>query len=151
MAFRSDIVVTVGDPPEIALVAEVKTQISDLAAAERQRKQYMLGMRCPTGLLVTPERLWIYRDRYTGYSEDSVELVGTFDISSTLGFRSAKSRGLAEIELEQTVQSWLERLSTEAVLDELPRDLREAVRVHLSPALSQGVVRAGHPRPALTG
>jgi hypothetical protein len=59
MAFRPDIVVT--GPDGVMLVVEVKTSLPNLQHSEEQLKRYMIGMQCPTGVLVTPERMWVYR------------------------------------------------------------------------------------------
>ena len=40
---------------------EVKLHEDDLDQAEQQLKRYMFGMRCPLGLLVTPERMRLLR------------------------------------------------------------------------------------------
>lgn len=149
MPFEPDIIVTEPDGSDTALVVEVKAHVQDLESSERQLKRYMVGMRCPIGLLVTPGRLWLYRDRYSGAPDDSVERLGEFDLRDVAGFRLSASRG-SGFEFEQFVQSWLEGLGTEAGLRELPPELRRAAEWYIVPAISQGTVRAGHPRPALS-
>jgi hypothetical protein len=149
MAFRPDIIVTEADGSSIVLVAEVKTRAQNLETSVRQLKRYMAGMGCPVGVLVVPGRLWLYRDRYSGLSEDSIELVGEFDLHNVAGLGPDASRR-SEIEFERSVQSWLEGLNTETGLRELDLELRRAVEWYIVPAISQGAVRAGHPRPALS-
>lgn len=61
MAFEPAIIVTGHDPSEVALVVEVKTSSRALEDSERELKRYMAGVASPMGLLVTPERLFIYR------------------------------------------------------------------------------------------
>ncbi|HXJ93919.1 MAG TPA: hypothetical protein VMT20_13800 [Terriglobia bacterium] len=149
MLFQPDIIVTGPEGSDIALVVEVKTHVHDLESSERQLKRYMVGMGCPAGLLVTPGRLWLYRNRYSGASEDSIERVGEFDLRNVAGLETAATRR-SEVEFEQFVQSWLEGLGTEAGLRELPAELRRAAEWYMVPAISQGTIRAGHPRSVLS-
>jgi len=85
MAFHPDILVTTAELPRIALVVEAKVRIPDLDRTEQELKRYMVGMQCPVGLLVTPDRLWLYRDLYTGRSENSVQRVGEYDATALWG------------------------------------------------------------------
>jgi len=148
MAFEPDIIVADPETSDIALVVEAKTSVPDLKNSERQLKRYMAAMHCPVGLIVTPLRLWLYRDRYLSSSEDSVARIAEFDIDRVLNFE--QGYGVRDaFAFERLVQEWLEGLGTEAGLRELPPDLRRAVQSYIVPAISQGVVRAGHPRPSL--
>jgi hypothetical protein len=104
-------------------------------------------MRCPVGVLVTPERLWLFRDRYLSSSEDSITQVGEFDVRSVLNFEHARTGRADALAFEQLVQSWLEGLATESGLRELPSP---AAQLYIVPAISQGAIRAGHPRPSLS-
>ena len=61
---NADLIVLAPDRPDVTLVAEVKMRVADLPATERQLKAYMLDRRCPTAVLVTPQRTRIYRDTY---------------------------------------------------------------------------------------
>lgn len=148
MAFEPDIVALGTEIQEFVLVAEVKMTIRDLKFVERQLKQYMAAMRCPVGLLITPQRLRIYRDGYKGLPEESVELVGEFDVAKVFNFTTPESSPDAAPAFQAMVQEWLDRLTTESVLRALSAELRRAVEMYIAPALSQGVVRAGHPRVA---
>jgi hypothetical protein len=78
MAFQPDIIITT--PDGISLVAEAKVTLPNLKRTEEDLKQYMVGMQCPIGLLITPERMWLYRDSYTTRSPQSVQRVGEFDL-----------------------------------------------------------------------
>ena len=78
MAFQPDIIVTT--PDSVSLVVEAKVTLPNLERTEEGLKQYMVGMQCPVGLLITPERMWLYRDSYTSRSPESVEFVGEFDL-----------------------------------------------------------------------
>ena len=150
MAFEPDIIVTGPESPEIALVVEVKTNIRDLESTERQLKTYMAAMRCPVGLLVTPQHLWLYRDRYLASSEDSISRVGEFDVTSVLNFKQSDAERSDAVAFEGLVQSWLEDLATESGLRKLPSEFRRAAQLYIVPAISQGIVRAGHPRSSLS-
>ena len=149
MGFEPDIVVTGPEGTEIALVVEAKTKLYDFDATERQLKEYMVGMRCPVGLLVTPERLWVYRDQYISASDDSITKVGEFDLTNVLKFDEAGVRR-KDLAFEVLVQSWLEGLSTESGLRQLAPELRAAAQTYIVPAISQGGIRAGHPRYSLS-
>lgn len=146
MVFEPDIIVTGPEASEIVLVVEVKTSVRALEGAERQLKGYMAVVGAPVGLLVTPEQLWLYRDQYLSSSDDSITTVGEFDVKKVLGFRPAGSSGEDAIAFERKVQYWLEGLSTEPGLRELPPELRRAMQLYVVPAVAQGTVRAGHPR-----
>jgi hypothetical protein len=63
MPFAPDIIVTGEDTPRILLAAEAKLWRSGCKEDESQLKTYMLNMRCPIGLLVTPEVVEVFRDR----------------------------------------------------------------------------------------
>jgi len=150
MAFEPDIIVTGAESSEIALVAEVKTNIRDIESTKLQLKKFMAAMRCPVGLLVTPDRLWLFRDRYLSSSEDSIAQVAEFDVKSVLNFERARTGRADALAFEQLVQSWLEGLDTESGLRELPSELRRAAQLYIVPAISQGTIRAGHPRSSLS-
>jgi hypothetical protein len=149
MAFRPDIVALDNEAQQFVLVAEAKTTIPDaeFSSTERQLKWYMASMRCPVGLLVTPQRLRIYHDQYRGSPEDSVILVGDFDVSQVFKKFDLLRRD-ADPAFQSLVQEWLENLGTEAGMNALPDDLRDAARLYLLPAVTHGALRAGHPRVA---
>jgi hypothetical protein len=91
MGFEPDIIVTSGDGSEFMMVVETKWHEHDLSKAEAQLKAYMSAVRSPVGLLVTPNQLRIFRDRYLPFPDISVEEVGTFDVSELLA-RIQKTR-----------------------------------------------------------
>jgi hypothetical protein len=131
------------------MAAEVKTDLPDLETSERQLKRFMSTMSCPVGLLVTPQILRLYHDQYTSLSDDSIAKVGEFDVGNILHLEPAGKGRQDEFDLESAVQSWLESLATESGLRKLPADLRRAALFYIIPAISQGSVRAGHPREPL--
>jgi hypothetical protein len=115
----------------------------------------MLQMRCPIGLLVTPDVIEVFRDTYTTHSESSVEHVASFPSPKPLSiFKSlhgGSSEPQPELRFEEAVRSWLEQLATSpsASVSESPK-VREALRDYILPALAQGVVRSTGPRESLT-
>jgi hypothetical protein len=70
---------------------------------EEDVKQYMVGMPCPAGLPITPERMWLYRDFYTARSPASVKRVGEFN-ARAMWRQPPPSQGEA---FEVFVQQWL--------------------------------------------
>ena len=139
MDFQPDILITT--PDGVTLVAEAKVNLPNLERTEEQLKRYMVGMQCPIGLLITPERLWLYRDSYTTLSPQSVQRVGEF--SARPLWRHLPP--LQEAAFEIYVQQWLEYLANQPI-NELPKELREALQEYVLPAVAAGEVRAAHPR-----
>src|ERR1700719_1593317 len=103
MPFEPDIVVTIPGESGVTLVVDAKTALPDLEETERGLKIYMYLLQCPTGLLVTPDRMWLYQDRYTSRSPESVELVGDFNLKPVWEDPPAQ-----ETRFETFVQHWLE-------------------------------------------
>ena len=60
MAFEPDIIITT--PDGRLMVIEAKVTMNDLPRTEEALKRYMVGMQYPFGLLITPEKGWVYRD-----------------------------------------------------------------------------------------
>src|SRR5437870_2654256 len=118
MASVPDILVTTADS-RILLVVGAKFNAGELADIELPLKGYMVQMGVPIGLLVTPKIMGIYRNRYTGISEKSVERIKLVDIPESWPafsrFQSLLPKqgsgqnfsGLA-LDFEEQVQSWLE-------------------------------------------
>jgi hypothetical protein len=79
-------------------------------------------------------------------SVGSIERVAEFDVEKVLNFQGTAGGRQDALEFERSVQAWLERLGTEAGLRELPAELRHAAQSYIVPAISQGNIRAGHPR-----
>jgi hypothetical protein len=135
--FQPDIIVA--GPGGITLVVEAKTSMPNLLQTEKQICEYMISMSCPTGLLITPERMWIYRDQYS--SPPHIERIGEFAMS-TIWPQQPPEGGAP---FESFVQAWLEQLPQQTK-KKLPRGLDETFREYLLPALASGEVRAAHPR-----
>ena len=145
MPAQADIIVSSPDSTEVRLVVEAKLRNPDMRNAENQLRNFMLSMRCPLGLLISPQRLWVYIDRFTSDSEDSIEKLGEFDISSLMRFGS--SAVADSIAFENAVQAWLENLSANVTRNP-PSDpkLREIINHYILPAVESGIVRAAGPR-----
>lgn len=141
MAFQPDILVTSPDEPRVTLVIEARVHLQNLDRTEAQLKQYMVSMQCPIGMLITPERMWLYRDTYTTRAPDSIQRVGEYNIES-LWREPPPAQG---DRFEAFVQHRLEDLARTPAQD-LPSDLRDALREYILPAITTGDVRAAHPR-----
>ena len=100
----------------------------------------MVLMQCPIGMLITPERMWLYRDSYTTRAPDSIQRVGEYNIKS-LWRETPPTQGTL---FEAFVQHRLEDLA-KTPAQGLPSDLRDALREYI-PAITTGDVRAAHPR-----
>lgn len=147
MATDVDIIVTGPDTTEVRLIAEAKLFLSDIASAEKSLKEAMLRMSSPVGLLVTPERLWVYLDRYLSQTPESVDKVGEFDVSPLLRFKPDKASSDEAHRFETTVQHWLEDLpqSSTQIHREDSR-LWNVLSAYVLPAVETGRIRAAAPR-----
>ena len=137
MTFQPDIIVT--GPDGVTLVAEARVSLPNLERTEEQLRHYMFGMQCPTGILITPQRMWVCRDLYS--SPPNVERVGEFDMSGVWQRRPPTDAASFEL----FVQQWLERVPQQPIKD-LPHDVVEVLREYIMPAVASGDVRAAHPR-----
>ena len=146
MAFEPAIIITGPDPSDVALVVGVTLSNRGLHDSERQLKAYMTSRGSPMGLLVTPDRLRFYRDRYLPSPDGSITEVGDFDLNDILRARPTQNPRADPFDFERNVQSWLEGLSSESNLRSLSPELKRAAQLYIVPALAQGEVRAGHPR-----
>src|SRR5260370_1966403 len=139
MASEADILITT--PDCIELVVEAEVSLPNLEPTEAELKKYMVGMNCPLGLLITPERMWLYRDFYTSRTPHSVQRIGDFDLKS-MWQEPPPSHWL---QFEIFVQQWLELLAYQPTQD-LPSDLRQVIQKYLLPAVRSGEGRTAHPR-----
>jgi hypothetical protein len=139
MAFQPDILITT--PDGRIMVIEAKMSMNDLPRTEEALKRYMVAMQYPFGLLITPEKGWVYRDLYSGPSPESVKQVGEFD-SSRIWRQKPPLQGL---EFEAFVQQWIEDLA-DFPAESLPPQLKDIVQDYLLPAIAGGEVKAAHPR-----
>lgn len=129
------------DVPDVLLVAEVKRSIPDRESAEGSLRRYMLDRRCSLGLLVTPEKTWIYRDTYADFTPSSVQLVGEYPTNELLDVDAAPHD---EAALQSAVREWLDRLAL-GWPSALPRTpaTRAPVLQYLVPEVTEGRVQSG--------
>jgi hypothetical protein len=148
MPAQADIIVSSPDATEVRLVVEAKLRVPNLGKTERELKNFMLQLSCPLGLLVSPQRLWVYLDRFTSDSEESVERLGEFNVEGLIKFHLPEIEGPETgFAFENAVQDWLESLAATTTQDRVkdPR-LLEAISHYILPAVESGVVRAAGPR-----
>jgi len=124
-------------------VVEVKGNDADQKSTEAALKSYMVHMSCPVGMLVTPEQVRFYRNRYTDYAPQTIEMIGECPTRELLG--TLPRRAIAESDLEGPVEEWLESLRLGGDLS-WPPSVREAIESSVLPVVSGGIVRAGGPR-----
>lgn len=159
MSFEPDIIVTDADSPRWRMVVEAKLHLTDRKRAEAALKRFMLGMGAPLGLILSPSHLAIYRDSFRDFSNDSIELVGDFDVppeSSPFsvggGPSSEYDRGAeAGFAFERNVQTWLEEIASTREIHGFIPEARKALAEHVLPALSGGMIRAAGPRELKAG
>ena len=139
MAFQPDILIST--PDGCLMVIEAKVAIYDFPSTEEALKRYMVGMQYAFGLLITPEKGWVYRDSYSSFSPASIKQVEEFD--SVPMWRQMPPR--EPLEFEAFVQRWIEDLATFPT-QLLPPRFKEIVQGYVLPAIAAGEVRAAHPR-----
>jgi hypothetical protein len=139
VAFEPDILINTSDAR--VMVIEAQVTLNDLPRTEEALKQYMVAMQYPFGLLITPEKGWLYRDSYSGLPPTSGKRVEEFD--SALIWRQKPPR--QGLEFEAFVQQWIENLA-DFPAESLPPRLKDVVQVYVLPAIAAGEVRAAHPR-----
>jgi len=143
MGFPPGIVV-IGPRNHVSLLlAEVRTDVRDVPAAEVSLKEYMVGRSCSAGLLVTPERSRIYRNMYTSDSPESIILEGEFATEDLLGTFPGS---ISDLHLEELLQERLEDLQATGNMSSLPAESRELIEDSIGPALTLGSIRAAGPR-----
>lgn len=141
MPLQPSIVVTGQDSPEVLLVASVQGSAADVASEETELKTYMARKSCQAGMLVTPERARFYRNNFTDYTPQTVELIGE---CPTIDLLEAPEK-VVEPYLEYFVQEWLEGLSR-GERQSWPSPVREAIEFSVIPMVIGCRVRAGGPR-----
>ena len=78
MPFHPDIIVTGKDSPEVLLAIEARTNENEGTHLVSSMKNYLLRMSCPFGLLVFPKRIWMYRNTFSGGTDEAVREIGRF-------------------------------------------------------------------------
>ena len=143
MAFTPDVIVTTDySPTTIALVAEVKGGTANLDEAALELKKYMLRMGCPVGVILTPQVLHIYKDRFLARTEDSIELVGDFPSRELFTAR----KPVTESAIESALVEWLEEVAQTGQAGVSDVHLKSAIDEHILPSISGGRVSTLHPR-----
>jgi hypothetical protein len=142
MPFNPDIVVIEPGSSHVLLIVEAKTK-APASQSEPKLKQYMWEMSCPVGLFVSPRRIAIYLNRFTGYSDESVHKLGEYP--SPPSWNSFEVRG-TEVEFESRVQSWLERLRKHSSESDIPPATIDAFSEYVIPNLVSGEIHAAGPR-----
>lgn len=155
MASFPDIIVTSADSPRVLIAVEAKLEHKATESAIQQLRHYMIKMSCPVGLLVLPEELYMYRNRYTGTDEKTIDEIGHYRLGDAFqafaqvsAEQSDKTKGHM---FENYVQHWLEHLTRNGEIEKLPAELKDALETHVVPALESGVVRAAGPREMRSG
>jgi hypothetical protein len=137
MTFQPDILVS--GPDGVTLVIEAKSSLPNVEQTQEQLQRYMLSMQCPIGILITRERMWVFRDLYT--SPSTIEQIGEFDMNGLWPQQPPEDEAAFQV----FVQLWLERLAQQPTKN-LPRNVAETLREYILPAVASGDVRAAHPR-----
>ena len=141
MPFEPDIVVTEPGSSQVLLVVEAKVGESG-PESEVQLRHYMWKMSCPVGLLVSPRKIVVYRNLFTGYSDDSIERIGAYSPPSSWREYAGRDAG---IEFELRVQSWLEGLKSEKD-SELTGEIAGGFEQFVIPSILEGEIHAAGPR-----
>jgi hypothetical protein len=120
----ADLIVLAKDYPELRLVVELKSAVSqplDQDLAVQQLARYMWGANCHYGLLVTPTSTYVLRDDFVTSGPGAIHVTDVLP-TGTLLRRLGRPvpETLSEQQLEALVAEWLTRLSSsyEAVLPE---------------------------------
>jgi len=143
MAFEPDLVVRSAAGGSYSLVVQVQaTPTTRIGDSREELKRYMMGMRCPLAVLITPDAIEILRDTYSDFSPASIRSVGVFETPAELA-RAAVAGAFA---FEAAAQDWLEGLGHSSRRARLAPELRAAVEEHLLPTLADGELHAAGPR-----
>ncbi len=143
MAFIPDVIVTTDySPATIGLVGEAKGATANLDEAALQLKQYMLRMGCPVGIILTSRVLRIYKNRFLGRTEDSIQMVGDFPSGEL--FKARQEAAGAESAVESALVEWLEELAQTGQVGVSDPHLKSAIDEHILPAISGGRVSILH-------
>jgi hypothetical protein len=144
-----DIIVRSSDSTDVKLVVETKMAFNRLATVEEQLKKSMFHLSCPVGLLITPEKMWAYVDRYVSTDASSIQAVGEFTITHLLRYKHTGNERSAEDgrRFESAVQQWLEALPRTATRENVADEkLWDLLNKYVLPAVETGEVRAAAPR-----
>jgi hypothetical protein len=150
MASVPDIIVTSADSPRVLIAVAALLDNRALESATHQLRHYMVKMSCPVGLVVLPEELYLYRNRYTGADEKAIDEIAHYQLGNVFQMFAHLSAGKPPVTkgdlFESYVQEWLEHLPNSSELERLPAELKDALETHIVPVLENGTVRATGPR-----
>jgi hypothetical protein len=151
-ARRADLIVLAKDYPELRLVVELKSAVSqppDQDPAIQQLTRYMWGANCHYGLLVTPTSTYVLRDDFVASGPGAIHVTDVLSTERLLGrLGRPVPQTLSGQQLEALVAEWLARLSSsyEAVLPEDP-EVTRALFPDIVGAVAEGrVVLEAHVR-----
>lgn len=142
MAFTPDVIVTSPDSYSVTLIGEARREGANLEETSKPLKNYMLRMRCPVGIVFTPHTLRIYKDRFTGQSEDSIAMVGEFPGKDL--FKAAPANA-SENAIGAAMVQWLDELARTGQIRVSDPTLKSAIDEYILPAVSGGLVSMAHP------
>jgi hypothetical protein len=149
MPFVPDIVVTGTDTPKVLVAVEAKTEETDFRRAATEVREYLFRMSSPVGLLVFPQRLWIFRNTYSGADEKAVEQLGPYELPDAVWKNAGVDPQSKGYHFEASVQALLEHLAATHEIQNASPQLVSALETYVLPSLSFGIVRAAGPRPSL--
>jgi hypothetical protein len=149
MPFVPDIVVTGPDTPRVLVAVEAKADEAQFQRVAREIRQYLFRMSSPVGLVVFPERLWVFHNTYTGTDESAIEQLGPYDLPNILWENAGVGPQVKGRQFEAAVQAWLEHLAKTHDINNASPDLHSALETYVFPALNLGIVRAAGPRSLL--
>lgn len=140
MESRPDIVVGKPESSEVLLAVEVNNNTAAWASADGL-KEYMVRQRCPGGMLVTPETILFFTNRYTDFRPTSIEETGKCVRSEVLDRAGSGTRRQTESDLVEQVVLWLDTVAA-APRHSWPPCARESIDTLVLPAVLNGVVRS---------
>jgi hypothetical protein len=143
--------ILVVSPDELATQLLVEVDVdSPVQDREASLKHQMIRMGAPTGLLVTPDWVTVFRDTFKSYSVDTIEAAERFPTNDIPELQRVADRKNGDREaLEDAVQHWLTQLQYRVQSGQLATglgDFKDALRAHILPVLQGGEIRAAGPR-----
>jgi hypothetical protein len=149
VSYQPDILVVSPDDYTVHLVVEAKLVSGKDEAAEMALKRTMMRMRAPTGILVTRDKISVFRESFTDYTEASIrEVDGSIPTDKCPDLQPfATGFNRDPVAFEDAVQHWLDGLRYRLINGFTHgEDGNRLLVEHVLPALLQGEVRAAGPR-----
>jgi hypothetical protein len=144
--FVPDILVTSSETPGVLVAVEARTNEAEFRRIADEIRQYLFRMSSPVGLIVFPDRLWVFHNKYSGTDDSTIEQLGPYELSRNVWKNAGVAPNTRPELFEASVQVWLEHLAATHDLKDIAPDLGAVLERHVFPALSLGVVRAAGPR-----